>query len=533
MQFTFLSIVLSGMFLLALFIGGVSMFEINRLVQSSTSELITEKCEKEASQINEIFAGMEKSVRIMESYILDLVNAGDDIKSPELQEEVVTQANKLFAEIAKNTDSTVAYYFRFSPEVSENMGLFYSRMKDTTGFVEFEPTDILRYPKEDREHVGWYWEPYEAGAAIWMTPYYNKNNDVTMISFVIPMYYQNSFFGVVGMDFDYSILTNKIDNIKIYENGYAHLEKDGEIVYFNATPAESPALERHPDDFHSVHELRNGMELVITADHNDMQKIKFEILLKFIIITVILTVFLSLIVIILVRRIVRPLKTLTKAAEKLAHNDYNIDFTPSNTKEIIQLNATVQHMIEQLQEHNKLQHILAYRDSLTGLRNTTAFNSWMNDFENKLHKNAFEFGVLVFDINFLKETNDYYGHETGNKLIVAAAKIIANTFKRSPVFRIGGDEFLVLIQNRDFRDHEELIKTLYNACEEEIITAGDRRIHVSIALGCAIYDPCTDNNFMDVFNRADSAMYEHKRKIKNSSNGNFTSKYIETADASK
>ena len=112
-------------------------------------------------------------------------------------------------------------------------------------------------------------------------------------------------------------------------------------------------------------------------------------------------------------------------------------------------------------------------------------------------------------------------------------KIIANTFKRSPVFRIGGDEFLVLIQNRDFRDHEELIKTLYNACEEEIITAGDRRIHVSIALGCAIYDPCTDNNFMDVFNRADSAMYEHKRKMKNSSNGNFTSKYIEAADASK
>ena len=153
MQVAFLSIVLSGMFLLALFIGGVSLFEISRFVRSSTKDLITEKCEKESAQINEIFSGMEKSVRIMESYIFDLIENVEDIKSNECQEEIVAQSNKLFAEVAKNTSSTVAYYFRFSPDFSDNEGLFYSKVKGKTEFVAFEPTDISLYSKDDREHL--------------------------------------------------------------------------------------------------------------------------------------------------------------------------------------------------------------------------------------------------------------------------------------------------------------------------------------------------------------------------------------------
>jgi hypothetical protein len=272
-----LSVVLLGMFLLALFVGGVGVFEINRFVQSSTKNLIAEKCEKESAQINEIFAGMEKSVRIMESYILSFVTDGEDIRSRKLQDEIVARAHKLFEDVLASTDSTVAYYFRFAPEIAENAGLFFSKVKGENDFSPFELTDISRYPKDDREHVGWYWEPYEAGTAIWMTPYYNKNNDITMISFVIPMYYQNEFMGVVGMDFDYHILLDKISNIKIYENGYAHLEKDGEVLYYCADHTKLVETVPNPDDFRVVSRLRNGMDLVVTADHDDILSIRTKI----------------------------------------------------------------------------------------------------------------------------------------------------------------------------------------------------------------------------------------------------------------
>ena len=514
MQYAFLSIVLLGMFLLAFFVGGVSLYEMDRFIQSSTKDFIIEKCEKEAAQINGIFADMEKSVRIMESYILDFISSEEDLLSANVQDELINQSGELFAEVAKNTSGTVAYYIRFAPEISTEFGLFCSKEKGEQHFVRVPNTDISRYPKTDREHVGWYWEPYEAGTAIWLTPYYNKNIDVTMISFVIPMYYQDRFFGVVGMDFDYSILKEKIQNIRIYENGYAHLELDGKVLQHDANLTEDSKPVLHPKDLRVSSKLYNGMDLVVTADYNDIREIRYGVLLKLAIIVTVFTIVSALIVGFLVRRIARPLKTLTEAAGKLANNDYDIDIGYGNIKEIKQLNTMFQHMIEQLRERDVLQQMLAYRDSLTGLRNTTAYKTWVSNFEKELQANAVEFGVAVLDINYLKKINDNYGHEMGNKLIVTASKIIADTFKRSPVFRIGGDEFCVILQNRDLQEYDTLIKKLYAYCDDEPITSGEPRSYVSIASGCAMYNPLTDHNFTDVFNRADDTMYENKRKMK-------------------
>ena len=125
-----------------------------------------------------------------------------------------------------------------------------------------------------------------------------------------------------------------------------------------------------------------------------------------------------------------------------------------------------------------------------------------------------EFGVIVLDINFLKETNDRYGHDVGNRLIVSAARIISTIFRRSPVFRIGGDEFLVILQNRDLDDLEELLKIFDEECLNKSVYTDKESIPVRIAKGFARYDSEKDTNFIDVFNKADDAMYENKRKIK-------------------
>jgi diguanylate cyclase (GGDEF)-like protein len=120
----------------------------------------------------------------------------------------------------------------------------------------------------------------------------------------------------------------------------------------------------------------------------------------------------------------------------------------------------------------------------------------------------------VLDVNDLKEANDRYGHDVGNKLIVAASRIIANTFKRSPVFRIGGDEFLVILQNKDLEDYEELLVKLDSECANASVNADKAEIAISIAKGFAQYGSNRDSQFLDVFNRADEAMYQNKREMK-------------------
>ena len=514
-QFKVLITLISAMLAITVFIGGLSIYEVDQFVQHQTEDFINVTCEKDASQINDIFGDMEKSVHIMESYVFGLINSKADISNIEKQADILKRSDEMFIDVANNTDGAVAYYFRFAPELSHNtFGLFYSKVKGKDGFIRFEPTDLSLYSKEDTEHVGWYWQPFEAGKPVWMLPYYNKNNDILMISYVVPMYFDNEFIGIVGMDFDYTVLTDKVHSIKIYENGFAHLEFEGADVY-NADHAEDAKIHESSEEYLSVsEELKNGMTLVISASYNDVRRIRYDIALKILFVVLLLAGLFSLIAIFIVRKIVYPLKKLTEASVKLSNREYDVEIARSNTYEIKLLSTAFEKMALQLKEHEKLQHLLAYRDSLTGLRNTNSYWAWIIDFDKEIETKEIVFGVLVFDINYLKETNDRYGHDVGNHLIVSAAHVISTIFKRSPVFRIGGDEFLVILKNRDLDEKDALLKIFDEECLNKSVDTDKETIPVSIAKGFARYDSEKDTNFIDVFNRADDAMYENKRKIK-------------------
>ena len=219
MQFKFLITVISAMLAITVFIGGLSIYEVDQFVQHQTEDFINVTCEKDASQINDVFGDMEKAVHIMESYVYGLIGDYSDIVNHQKQIEILNQSGDMFVDVAKNTDDAVAYYLRFAPEISDDTcGFFYTKINGEGEFARFETTDLSAYDKSDTEHVGWYWQPYEAKKPVWMMPYYNKNNDIYMISYVVPLYYDDKFFGVVGMDFDYTVLTDKVHNIKIYEN---------------------------------------------------------------------------------------------------------------------------------------------------------------------------------------------------------------------------------------------------------------------------------------------------------------------------
>ncbi|MBQ5709291.1 MAG: GGDEF domain-containing protein, partial [Anaerotignum sp.] len=198
----------------------------------------------------------------------------------------------------------------------------------------------------------------------------------------------------------------------------------------------------------------------------------------------------------------------------LSNGDYDVEIIDSDTYEIKLLSTAFENMTQHLREHEKRQRMLAYRDSLTGLRNTTAYNGWVADFEKDLADRNKDFGVLVLDLNYLKEMNDVHGHDAGNKLIISAARLISDTFKRSPVFRIGGDEFLVILQNRDLKECEELFASFDLDCANTFVQIEKEKIVLSIAKGFSRYDPAVDKQFVDVFNRADEEMYKNKRKMK-------------------
>ncbi|MBQ9553218.1 MAG: diguanylate cyclase [Clostridia bacterium] len=149
--------------------------------------------------------------------------------------------------------------------------------------------------------------------------------------------------------------------------------------------------------------------------------------------------------------------------------------------------------------------VRASKDALTGVKNKYAYG----ELEKKLNEqianhDEVAFAVVVCDINDLKIVNDTQGHQAGDHYIREACTTICDVFKHSRVFRIGGDEFAVICQGRDYEHVDALLAQMDAANQTEN--------SVKIACGMARYDG--EPNVAAVFARADQLMYEHKARIK-------------------
>ncbi len=113
----------------------------------------------------------------------------------------------------------------------------------------------------------------------------------------------------------------------------------------------------------------------------------------------------------------------------------------------------------------------------------------------------------MLDINDLKKVNDTAGHRAGDQYLREACKVICNTFKHSPVFRVGGDEFCVIAQGNDFECLQERLEFMENRNAEALRSGGP-----VIACGVAVYN--SDACVSAVFERADSDMYANKCRQK-------------------
>ena len=153
---------------------------------------------------------------------------------------------------------------------------------------------------------------------------------------------------------------------------------------------------------------------------------------------------------------------------------------------------------------------MANRDALTGVKNKHAYVSAEVALDNEISAGSdVEFAIAVCDINGLKEINDEQGHIAGDEFIKNACDIICRTFEHSPVYRIGGDEFVVILRGSDYNNRHELFREFALKQRESY-----RNGTVSLAYGLSEYVAGTDLRVQDVFERADNLMYENKRRIK-------------------
>ncbi|MBR1711688.1 MAG: diguanylate cyclase [Clostridia bacterium] len=147
-------------------------------------------------------------------------------------------------------------------------------------------------------------------------------------------------------------------------------------------------------------------------------------------------------------------------------------------------------------------------DALTGVKNKHAYLKMEEQINRMigLHHQS-EFAIAILDVNNLKEVNDTDGHKAGDEYLRKASSIICQTFKHSPMYRVGGDEFAVLLQGKDYDCLEELVGKM----KDHNVRA---RENGGIVIACGIGKFKNDASVAAVFERADESMYENKRALK-------------------
>lgn len=178
--------------------------------------------------------------------------------------------------------------------------------------------------------------------------------------------------------------------------------------------------------------------------------------------------------------------------------------------------ASLVYLYIQLHSHRE-QHldVLAFKDSLTGLKNHASYALIKEKMEQKVRSGQdSRFAVAVMDVNNLKKTNDVHGHKAGDALIINASQLMCRIFDHSPVCRIGGDEFVALLENADYENRAELEKRFAEQMKGITFVVDDVTHSLTAALGVCAYDPKRHTCFDDVFQEADSAMYEKKASMK-------------------
>ncbi len=535
-----LLLILSCIVFTVLIIGSAGILTVKKLVNNESKEVMNLICKERALQLNMTFTCIEQSVGTLGAYAVEQL---DDIERFKTNSDYVNEYTKVLESVAlnaaNNTIGAIAVYIRFNPEfTSSTSGIFLTRQNGNEKFNEVSPTDLSLYDKNDVEHVGWFYVPVESKEAVWMPPYYNKNISVPMISYVIPLYADDVLIGVVGMDIDYNVIIDTIDSMQVYENGYAFLIDDNDTIMYHSAYERGTALtlidksisnldidyfNNKEEDYLYNYEinktkkamvlcsLKNGMTLALTAPKSEIESENNKLIHQIGIAAIIICVVCFLITIFITKKIIKPLIELKEAAQKIADGDLSIDLNYNSNDEIGQLTESFKKTATSLREYISYINNLAYVDTLTGIKNKTAYINYVNKIDTKIKNKTADFAVAVFDVNNLKYTNDTYGHEDGDKLIKIASMMICTSFKHSPVFRIGGDEFVAILEKSDFENKDKLISEFY---EKMQCGTGKESESISIACGCAVYNPNKDSDYSSVFRHADNIMYTKKQEMK-------------------
>lgn len=465
------------------------------------------------------------------------------LRDPAVQQQILDHLEKQFHLSAESSSTIFGYYLQFNSEYTGHPnGFWYTWDPERKAYVPHTPEEMGQYFYKDRHLRKFFQDLRKGGQPVWRPPYNDHNFAVRRISYVVPVYKNQQFVGFVGLSIRMDTLISMIRDARIYESGYAVLfSNEGELYYHPDYPEGAPTtlkdfgLEPYAevlkgrdsnDQLLSYHykgqekelafiTLRNSMNLGIIAPDEEIYEERRISYGRNLFLMVFFGLITSGMAIAGANRIIQPLKEIDEAARRMGQGKYDTLLHSTQKDEVGDLARNMDQTMLRMKEMVDRLENQALEDNLTQVKNTRAYQLKVQELDGLIRKDPAQvpsFGVLMVDVNDLKGVNDRYGHARGNDLLLRTVKYICDLFKHSPVYRVGGDEFVVILQKEDYHNREAILSQLKPWNRKRNYEDDRPWDQLAFASGFSAYDPENDINFLHVFLRADAVMYENKKK---------------------
>lgn len=524
----------------------MGLYTTSKVLDEEANYIMNLLCQQNSSELDQLFLGIEQSVNNLALRAIEEVDDPQRLWDDEAFMKKYTESmEKASLTHAVGTEGASSVFLVFNPELtSPTAGFFWCRNDDGETFSEVPRTDMSLYDPSDSEHVGWYYASLENGGPTWMMPYRNRNIDEWIISYVVPLYKDGVTIGIIGMDVDFTSVEQLSSEIKLYETGYAFITlSDGTIMYhpeyeFGERIEENDksfisVLEMMKGQDRSTHtvsyklggnsrilsfqKLRNEMYFCIAVRHSEINEERDNLIRKNIVVTMIFSLVSIGIAGVFARKLVKPLEDLNEATKKVVQGDWNVNLEKITNDEVGELTESFQMTLEYLNKYVDTIKALAYIDAMTGVRNKTAYQEIEKRINEEIKEDSARFAIVVFDVNNLKKVNDKYGHMAGDELIGSVCRYICSVFKKSLVYRVGGDEFVTILEADDFDNRDVLLADFMDGLRK-VELKGYPEVKLSSACGMEVFDKTIHKEFSDVFKIADERMYNNKQEMKSGKN---------------
>ena len=566
-------LIIIGVFVLSATLVTISIILTGRILTTGAATQMNLYCVERGDDLDTELLRIEDAVGSISRWTKSKL---PDVKTitanAELRDAIVNDADDLIRYMTEENTFIQGAYIHYTLDITSvtgrEEGVYYTRGEDGKfKIIPFTQEEIESDPVAEY----WYYGPIRNKTASWTKPYFDYSVNDYLISYIEPIYIDGTPVAIIGIDVSFTRLLEWVDSLKYHATGYMYLkEADGSAHYhiddieksthsdsedhitenenLMSQPSTGEELVRYiyegRDRVMAFVTLRNGMKFVLcdSYDHIYNERNNAVILMSFL--SVGLAVVFAAVAALLASRITDPLRKLTAAANEISEGNYDVILPPEKNNEVGELSRAFRIAIDKVRARTEdirakveaqgrqieddaaalkkqeddliAMRNLAYVDPLTNVKSKHAYEDTVGYIDEQIKNGTAEFAVIMCDLNYLKLINDSLGHKAGDKAIQKAARMLCKAFPMSTVFRIGGDEFVVIPSVLEYAMIDEKLGILKMMIEEQKNVSPNYLERISIAFGCAVFDRQSDRSYQEVFERADQQMYEDKKRIHDS-----------------